>query len=205
MPETSIGFFPDVGGSYFLSNLPKNVGKYIGLTGKLLEVNDLMFLGLATNYFKLDNLESLKENYVEKGIIAEEKFEVNYNSEFIQNIDLINSLFKGDIFNILENLKNNQSDFAKKTFETLNKKCPMSLGVSAKLINDAKGKSLKECLETEYQLSQNVVYRDDFDNGVNSVLVTKDHNPKWSPSKITEINIEEINKYFESHKEKLYL
>ena len=50
-----------------------------------------------------------------------------------------------------------------------------------------------------------MVYRDDFDNGVNSVLVTKDHNPKWSPSKITEINIEEINKYFESHTEKLYL
>ena len=81
----------------------------------------------------------------------------------------------------------------------------MSLGISTKLINDAKGKSLKECLETEYQLSQNVVYRDDFDNGVNSVLVTKDHNPKWSPSKITEINIEEINKYFESDAEKLYL
>ena len=205
MPETSIGFFPDVGGSYFLSNLPKNVGKYIGLTGKILEVNDLMFLGLATNYFKFDNLQSLKENYVEKGIIAEEKFEIDYNSEVIKNIDLINSLFEGDIFKIFENLINNQSDFAKKTFEILNKKCPMSLGVSAKLINDAKGKSLKECLETEYQLSQNVVYRDDFDNGVNSVLVTKDHNPKWSPSKITEINIEELNKYFESHTEKLYL
>ena len=205
MPETSIGFFPDVGGSYFLSNLPKNVGKYIGLTGKLLEVNDLMFLGLATNYFKFDNLQSLKENYVEKGIITEEKFEIDYNSEVIKNIDLINSLFEGDIFKIFENLKNNQTDFAKKTFEILNKKCPMSLGISTKLINDAKGKSLKECLETEYQLSQNVVYRDDFDNGVNSVLVTKDHNPKWNPSKITEINIEEINKYFESHTEKLYL
>ena len=143
MPETSIGFFPDVGGSYFLSNLPKNVGKYIGLTGKLLEVNDLMFLGLATNYFKFDNLQSLKENYVEKGIITEEKFEIDYNSEVIKNIDLINSLFEGDIFKIFENLKNNQSDFAKKTFETLNKKCPMSLGISTKLINDAKGKSLK--------------------------------------------------------------
>ena len=205
MPETSIGFFPDVGGSYFLSNLPKNVGKYIGLTGKLLEVNDLMFLGLATNYFKFDNLQSLKENYVERGIIAEEKFEIDYNSEVIKNIDLINSLFEGDIFKIFENLKNNQSDFAKKTLEILNKKCPMSLGISTKLINDANGKSLKECLETEYQLSQNVVYRDDFDNGVNSVLVTKAHNPKWSPSKITEINIEEINKYFESDAEKLYL
>ena len=54
-----------------------------------------MFLGLATNYFKIDNLQSLKENYVEKGIIEEEKFEVNYNSEVIQNIDLINPYLKG--------------------------------------------------------------------------------------------------------------
>ena len=77
--------------------------------------------------------------------------------------------------------------------------------ISTKLINDAKGKSLKECLEIEYQLSQNVVYRDDFDKGVNSVLVTKDHSPQWNPSKIEEINIEEFNKYFESHSEKLYL
>ena len=204
MPETSIGFFPDVGGSYFLSNLPKNVGKYIGLTGKLLEVNDLIFLGLATDYFKFDDIKSLKENYINKGIITKEKFEVNHNSDLIKNIDLINSMFEGDIFEIFENLKNNQSDFAKKTYETLNKKCPMSLAISTKLINDSKGRSLKECLETEYQLSQNVVYRDDFDNGVNSVLVTKDHSPKWSPSRIDEINIKELNKYFESHTEKLY-
>ena len=81
----------------------------------------------------------------------------------------------------------------------------MSLAISTKLIEDAKGKSLKECLEIEYQLSQKVVYRDDFDNGVNSVLVTKDHSPQWSPSKINEINIEELNKFFENHTEKLYL
>ncbi len=205
MPETSIGFFPDVGGSYFLSNLPKNLGKYIGLTGTLLEVNDLMFLGLATDYFKLDDIELLKENYINKGIIIKEKFEVNDNSDLIRNIDLINSLFEGDIFEIFENLNNHQSKFTKKIFETLHKKCPMSLAISAKLINDAKGKSLKECLEIEYQLSQNVVYRNDFDNGVNSVLVTKDHSPKWSPSKIDQINIEKLNKYFETHTEKLYL
>ena len=204
MPETSIGFFPDVGGSYFLSNLPKNVGKYIGLTGKLLEVNDLIFLGLATGYYKINNLELLKENYINKGIITEEKFEVDNNSDLIKNIDLINSLFEGSIFEIFENLKKNKSKFAKKIFETLSNKCPMSLAISSKLISDSKGKSLKECLETEYQLSQNVVYRDDFNNGVNSVLVTKDHSPQWNPSTINEINIEELNKYFESHTEKLY-
>ena len=205
MPETSIGFFPDVGGSYFLSNLPKNVGKYIGLTGKVLKVNDLIFLGLATDYFKFDDIALLKKSYIENGIIIKEKFEVDDSSDLIRNMDLINSLFEGDIFKIFENLKNNQSEFAKKNFEILSEKCPMSLAISTKLINDAKGKSLKECLETEYQLSQNVVYRDDFDNGVNSLLVTKDHNPQWVPAKIDHINTEELNKYFETNTEKLYL
>ena len=205
MPETSIGFFPDVGGSYFLSNLPKNVGKYIGLTGKILEVNDLIFLGLATDYFNFDNLELVKENYINKGAIIKERFEVNYNSDLIKNIDLINFIFEGNINEIFKNLQNNESNFAKQTYKILIKKCPMSLAISSKLINDAKEKSLKECLEIEYQLSQKVVYRDDFDNGVNSVLVTKDHSPQWSPGKIDEINIEELNKYFESHTEKLYL
>ena len=50
-----------------------------------------------------------------------------------------------------------------------------------------------------------MVYRDDFDNGVNSVLITKDHNPNWKPSTIDEINIEDLDYYFETHTENLYL
>ena len=107
--------------------------------------------------------------------------------------------------NLYKNLENNKSQFSSKILDIIYKKCPMSLYVSTKLINDAKGKSLKECLEIEYQLSQKLVYRTDFDNGVNSVLVTKDHNPQWSPAKIDQINTEELNKYFETHTEKLYL
>ncbi len=205
MPETSIGFFPDVGGSYFLSNLPKNVGKYIGLTGTILEVNDLIYLGLATDYFKFENLELIRNNYINSGEIIKEKFEVNNNSELIKNIDLINIIFEGNINEIKLNLESNQSEFSLKVLNVLNKKCPMSLAVTTKLINDAKRKSLKECLEIEYQLSQKMVYRSDFDSGINSVLVTKDHNPQWSHNKIDEINTEELNKYFETHTEKLYL
>lgn len=35
MPETKIGLFPDIGGSYFLPRLQVNLGLYLGLTGKL--------------------------------------------------------------------------------------------------------------------------------------------------------------------------
>jgi len=35
MPETAIGLFPDVGGSFFLPRLQGRLGHYLALTGKL--------------------------------------------------------------------------------------------------------------------------------------------------------------------------
>ena len=205
MPEAAIGFFPDVGGSYFLSNLPGNIGKYIGLTGEVLELNELIFFGLATHYFKSDMIENVKEEFLLKGKILNDNYEVKNDTNIIKNMSLINKLFDGDIKKIILNLKNNGSEFTEKILAILSTKCPMSLAISCKLIDDAKGKSLKECLEIEYQLSQKVVYRDDFDNGVNSVLIAKDHNPTWKPRTINEINIEDLDFYFETHTENLYL
>ena len=205
MPESAIGFFPDVGGSYFLSNLPGNIGKYIGLTGEVLGLNELIFFGLATHYFKNNKIEDVKEKFITRGEISHDNFEVKNDTYLIKNMKLINELFNGNIQTIISNLKSHNSEFSKKILDILLAKCPMSLAISTKLIDDAKGKSLKECLETEFQLSQKIVYRSDFDNGVNSVLISKDHNPIWEPSKIDEINIEDLDFYFETHTENLYL
>ena len=205
MPEASIGFFPDVGGSYFLSNLPGNIGKYVGLTGDVLSVNELIFFGLATHYINLNDIEDVKENFINNGNILSDNYEVENDTNIIRNIDQINELFDGDIKKIIANLKNNNSEFSKKILDILSNKCPMSLAITTKLIDDAKGRSLKECLEIEFQLSQKIVYRDDFDNGVTSLLISKDHNPIWQPSNIDEINIDELNNYFESDTESLYL
>lgn len=205
MPEASIGFFPDVGGSYFLSNLPGNIGKYVGLTGDVLSVNELIFFGLATHYINLNDIEYVKENFINNGNILSDNYEVENDTNIIRNIDQINELFDGNIKKIIANLKNNNSEFSKKILDILSNKCPMSLAITTKLIDDAKGRSLKECLEIEFQLSQKIVYRDDFDNGVTSLLISKDHNPIWQPSNIDEINIDELNNYFESDTESLYL
>ena len=205
MPEASIGFFPDVGGSYFLSNLPGNIGKYVGLTGDVLSVNELIFFGLATHYINLNDIEDVKENFINNGNILSDNYKVENDTNIIRNIDQINELFDGNIKKIIANLKNNNSEFSKKILDILSNKCPMSLAITTKLIDDAKGRSLKECLEIEFQLSQKIVYRDDFDNGVTSLLISKDHNPIWQPSNIDEINIDELNNYFESDTESLYL
>ena len=79
----------------------------------------------------------------------------------------------------------------------------MSLAVTVKLLNMTKSKTLRESLDIEYQLSQHMVYRKDFNNGVDSLLVSKNYNPQWNPSTINEINSDELNKMFEPHIKRL--
>ena len=88
----------------------------------------------------------------------------------------------------MNKLKISKTEFGQKIYSHLLARCPMSLAVTIKLINLGKSKTLRECLDMEYQLSQHMVYRDDFNNGVDSLLISKNHNPKWNPSSIIEIN-----------------
>ena len=171
----------------------------------VLTINELLYFGLATHYYELTEFENIKDKFINYGEIFSKKYEISNDSFIIKNINLINDIFNGNIHEVIKNLKEDGSEFSNKNLEILLKKCPMSLAITTKLIENAKGKSLKECLEIEFQLSQKIVYRDDFDNGVNSVLVSKDHKPKWSPANIDEININDLDKYFETHTETLYL
>ena len=70
-------------------------------------------------------------------------------------------------------------------------------------INLAEKLTLKDCLKIEYQVNQHVVYRKDFKEGVDNVLVSKAFNPKWNPSKISDIDFEEVKNFFVPHVEPL--
>lgn len=50
MPETTIGFFPDVGGSFFLSRLDGEIGTYLALTSERLHGVQAFYAGIATHY-----------------------------------------------------------------------------------------------------------------------------------------------------------
>jgi len=61
MPETGIGFFTDVGGSYFLARIKENIhlGLYLGMTGHRLKSRELVKWGIATHYVPKDKLGEL--------------------------------------------------------------------------------------------------------------------------------------------------
>ena len=205
MPETAIGFFPDVGGSFFLSRIKKNYGLILGLTGYVIKANEILELGFATHYCPIDKIDDFIHEYIHKGIVKED-YKLNSTKEdYLNNLDLINNCFSGDIKNIYSKLKKNKSEIEKKILEIMKKKCPMSLAVTAELIKKGMNKNLKECLEMEYDLSQNMVYRDDFDEGIDAVLISKHHNPKWKPNLLDDIDLNEVKKLFKFNEVKLKL
>ena len=106
MPETAIGFFCDVGGSYFLSRVKGNIslGLYLGLTGHRLKAKDLVTWGVATHFVPSDRLDSLRADLAKvsmqqsnqeiEAIVA--KHADPNAAGTIDNLDDINQMFKAD-------------------------------------------------------------------------------------------------------------
>jgi len=190
MPESAIGFFPDVGTSYILSRMKKSMGLFIALTGYILNYFEIYKLGLANKFVEMDNLENFEKNFIENGKIISNSIDnfSNNKSEIINNIGRINKHFSTkNINNIFNNLMSDDTPFSKKILGILVKRCPMSLAITFEMINRAKKKSFKDCLHMDYHLSQIMINRKDFEIGVNEVLINKTYNQKWDPPLINEI------------------
>ena len=70
MPETGIGYFPDVGGSYFLPRCPGEIGMYMALTGARLKAADALYAGVATHYVAGERLDALCAALGERAVDA---------------------------------------------------------------------------------------------------------------------------------------
>jgi len=202
MPETAIGFFPDVGGSYFLSRLKNNIGLLLGLTGYILNASEILSLELGTHYCPINELDNLIDEYISKGTINNFIKTPLDNSSILINTNLISECFNGNIQDILNKIKN--SSLNDKLYQNIINKCPMSLFVTNELIKKGRKKSLKECLEMEFNLSQKMVYRNDFNQGIDAVLISKTHKPKWNPELLKDINLNEVESFFEENKNQLF-
>ncbi|RDA87654.1 hypothetical protein CP532_3784 [Ophiocordyceps camponoti-leonardi (nom. inval.)] len=65
MPETAIGFFPDVGASFFLPRMNGAIGTYLALTGDRLTGPNVFYTGIATHYLHSTSLPDLEARLAE--------------------------------------------------------------------------------------------------------------------------------------------
>ncbi|KAL5263971.1 hypothetical protein ACHWQZ_G005162 [Mnemiopsis leidyi] len=203
MPETAIGYFPDVGGTYFLSRLPQPYGMFLGLSGHRLKGADLKHLGIATHFTSVDNLPALKADILGsdgsniESVLSRHEVELSTPFSLDPHADLIKHCFSADsVPEIISRLQQDSSEFAGKVVKNLLRMSPRSLVLTHRLLSTALSKSYEECFTTEFCAAHQIVRSGEFAEGVRALLVDKDNSPAWNPAKIEDVTEEMIQEYF---------
>ncbi|XP_039750088.1 3-hydroxyisobutyryl-CoA hydrolase, mitochondrial [Pararge aegeria] len=203
MPETKIGLFPDVGGSYFLPRLQVNLGLYLGLTGDRLKGKDVVKAGIATHFVSSKRLYELEKlllrctSDIEVDNLLNKFNEPPEEFSLAPNIKHINYCFAAStVEEIIERLEKVQNDWSVKTIETLHQMCPGSLKITMRALQRGAQLDLPQCLKMEYRLACRATENHDFPEGVRALLIDKDNNPQWKHKTLAEVDDDYVEDYF---------
>lgn len=201
MPETTIGFAPDVGGSWLLGRAPQNLGLHAGLTGVHLDAADARALGLADAQVASDStdelIQVLSEEPVEQAL---PRFVVEpEQSALAEAAPWIEQAYSGvTVEQILDSLDELGADIpaAAEAAATLRTKSPTSLKLALRSIRSAAELSLEGALIQEYTLGVHALRSHDFREGIRAQLVDKDRDPQWHPATLDQVDEDLIDRYF---------
>jgi enoyl-CoA hydratase len=208
MPETGIGFFPDVGGSYFLPRCPGELGMYLGLTGERLKGGEALYAGIGTAFVRSASIPALIESLTQlsDGRGAGEAVAAAIGRHLApHDVPAVAALqpkidrtFAGaSVEAIFAALQNEGADeFASKTSATLAAKSPTALKLSYRLLRAGRNRTLDQCLAMEFRLALHTMQGDDFYEGVRAVIIDKDNRPAWHPTRLEEVSEAAIDAYF---------
>ncbi|KAL2002323.1 hypothetical protein VTN02DRAFT_194 [Thermoascus thermophilus] len=225
MPETTIGFFPDVGGSFFLPRLDGEIGTYLALTSERLTGVQAFYAGIATHYLDssvLGNLTARLSELVFKDYasLPERLDLVNKTvAEFSTGLPpldqepillagnlrkAIDRCFKHntveEIFKALEAEASSDAstkEWARKTLETLSQRSPTSLRVTLRQLRLGKKWSIAETFQREHQIASHFMRHHDFVEGVKARLIEKPPvTPNWQPATLAEVTDDAVDQFF---------
>ncbi|GAB4223987.1 MAG: enoyl-CoA hydratase/isomerase family protein [Gammaproteobacteria bacterium] len=209
MPETGIGFFPDIGGSYFLARCPGETGYYLGLTGDRINTAEALALGIVTHHIPRAQWDAFIQGLLDHAWQDNPHQEVAavacyYHQDCIDNHveqkhHKINQWFaQVSLDAIIHALKNADDELAHTIQKTLQAKSPLSLSVVFEQLHRGKHMTLAECLAMEFTLVQHFLAGHDFYEGVRSVIIDKDQQPQWRPNQLNAVTQSQVQAYFEA-------
>jgi enoyl-CoA hydratase len=207
MPETGIGFFPDVGASYFLPRAPGAIGMYMGLCGTRLEAADCLDAEIATHHVVGDDHARLEEALLvlEPGAGSEEvdalvdPFTRPAGPSMLDHWrDAIDECFgQPTLLGIVEALGRETEGFGQGALEMLREKSPLSLHVTfAQLHKGGACRTFEEAMALEFRLARRFLHTHDLREGIRAQLIEKDRRPKWESPTIETVPDEAVDAFF---------
>src|SRR5215470_971046 len=216
MPEVGIGFFPDVGATWFLPRLPGEIGTYCALTGERLTSADALAAGIATHriasasfadvaeavcgadsvdailaaFAKPVGQESKSQNGAEQGPLAVRR----------RAIDRI--FAPGRVEDIVALLDaeaaraSADAQWAGEVAAMIRTKAPLSLKIALAQMRRGRHWSFAECMQAEFRIVSRVVYGHDFYEGIRAVIIDKDNRPRWVPQTLAEVTTDAVENHF---------
>ncbi|WP_294541820.1 enoyl-CoA hydratase/isomerase family protein [uncultured Rhodoblastus sp.] len=204
MPETSIGFLPDVGGSYLLSQAPGEGGTQLALTAGRIGAADALFLGLADVHIENARLADLPrllsdcrttEDVASRlralatppapGQLADDRQRIDaaYASDSVEEICA--RLEAGGEPQSLEDLQKIRGN------------SPTSLKITLRALRKGRqyGK-LAPCLAMELTAATHIMRGHDMREGIRAAVIDKDRKPKWSPARLEDVSEATVDAYF---------
>ena len=196
MPETAIGFFPDIGATYFLPRLPQGVGMWMALTGARVRGSQAVSVGLATHYVPSVDIGAVVERIRSGAMLSEVLMSApeTHNDHPPLPVEKIGEYFSDtNVAAIVGGLRGAVGDdWAAEMLTLLGHASPTSLWVTARLLELGASSLLDECLERELHAAENITSTHDFIEGVRAVLVDKDRNPTFEPASVDDVDPAEV-------------
>lgn len=204
MPETGIGLFPDVGGTYFLPRCPGETGLYLGLTGARLKGADILAAGVATHFVPRERLAGLEQALVDAGpgskaevdAVVERFAAVAGPSALADVRPQIDRLFSGTTMAEVMAALEADAGFGAEQARIIRTKSPTSIKLTFAQLRRGKSLSLRDCMRLEWRICNHVAAGNDFYEGVRAVIIDKDHRPNWRPATLEQVSEAEIEAYF---------
>jgi enoyl-CoA hydratase len=198
MPETAIGFFPDVGATYFLPRLPGRIGTYLGLSGARMTGADAVHAGLATQFTPRAALPALSAALAEDGAAALAAFAAPLpDFSLAAARPALNACFAADtVPAIFQRLESDGSAWAQETLKLLRGHSPSALFWTLAMIRAGADRTLPQCLDAELALTRSTTRHHEFIEGVRAMVVDKDRKPDWRPASVEAVDPAAITALF---------
>ena len=206
MPEVNIGLFPDVGGSYFLSRAPGQLGNYLGLTGLTIGAADALYVGLADLFVPQEQMAALAA-----------RIDSTPGTELRAMIDAFAAPFAGGagtseleaqrsridhhfsaptVAAIMQSLASDVDAFAHKAHAAMAQRSPLMMCVTRELLRRGAGLDVSGCLRMERTMVRHNFEHGEVLEGVRALVIDKDNAPRWNPPTLIEVSGEMIERFF---------